>query len=335
MSAEPRKPQVFRLDDPDVRVAAPGESTAGFLDKRAVVVPEMVEPPSLPETPAAPRGRGLGGWLLGFASGLVALAAGLSATALVEEAFARSAVLGWIGVALAAGFVAVLAIVVGREVAGLLRLGKVDALRRAAEAAIASDDGPAARRVVADALALYAARAEMAGARGAAQRLSGEVIDGANRVRAAERALMAELDRKAVRLVTDAAKRVSIVTAVSPRAVFDVAVVTAESARLVRGLADLYGARPGKLGFARLSTAVSAHLVITGGMAMGETLVQQIVGHGLAARLSAKLGEGIVNGLMTARVGLSTIDLVRPLPFSALERPKLGDVMAEITRSGA
>jgi putative membrane protein len=102
----------------------------------------------------------------------------------------------------------------------------------------------------------------------------------------------------------------------------------------VRALADLYGARPGKLGFMRLSRAVSAHLVITGGMAMGETLVQQLIGHGLAARLSAKLGEGVVNGLMTARVGLSTIDLVRPLPFCALDRPKLTDVMAEITRTG-
>lgn len=335
MSQDARKPQVFRLDDPDVRIASPGESTGAFLDKRAVVVPEALDPPVTPEPPTAPaRQRGLGGWLLTLGGGLLSLAAGLSAATLIEEAFARSAVLGWVGLALLAGFVIVLAVIIAREVTGLLRLGKVDALRRSAELVISTDDGALARRVVAETTSLYAHRPDMASARAAADRLGREVIDGADRVRAAERALLGELDKRAVRLVMDAARRVSIVTAISPRAVFDVAIVTAESARLVRALADLYGARPGKLGFARLSKAVSAHLVITGGMAMGETLVQQLIGHGLAARLSAKLGEGVINGLMTARVGLSTIDLVRPLPFSALERPKLTDVMAEITRTG-
>jgi putative membrane protein len=46
----------------------------------------------------------------------------------------------------------------------------------------------------------------------------------------------------------------------------------------------------------------------------------------LAARLSARLGEGIVNGLLTARLGLLTIDVVRPMPFQALPRPVLNDL---------
>ena len=54
--------------------------------------------------------------------------------------------------------------------------------------------------------------------------------------------------------------------------------------------------------------------------------MQQVIGHGLAARLSARLGEGMVNGLLTARLGLLTIDLVRPLPFHELPRPALNDL---------
>ncbi len=60
--------------------------------------------------------------------------------------------------------------------------------------------------------------------------------------------------------------------------------------------------------------------------------VQQIVGHGLAARLSAKLGEGVVNGMMTARIGMAAMETARPLPFSALKRPGMGDFLAALTR---
>ena len=49
-----------------------------------------------------------------------------------------------------------------------------------------------------------------------------------------------------------------------------------------------------------------------------------------AARLSAKLGEGVVNGLMTARIGLSAIDVCRPLPFLAADRPQLKDLTTDL-----
>ncbi|RUW58292.1 DUF697 domain-containing protein, partial [Mesorhizobium sp. M7A.F.Ca.US.008.03.1.1] len=69
----------------------------------------------------------------------------------------------------------------------------------------------------------------------------------------------------------------------------------------------------------------------TGSIAIGDSFVQQIVGHGLAARLSAKLGEGVVNGMMTARIGIAAMETARPLPFSAAKRPGLGDFLSALT----
>ena len=63
-------------------------------------------------------------------------------------------------------------------------------------------------------------------------------------------------------------------------------------------------------------------------------MVQQVIGHGVAARLSARLGEGMINGLLTARLGLLTIDLVRPLPFHELPRPALNDLAGTLLRPG-
>src|SRR5262249_59724794 len=96
-------------------------------------------------------------------------------------------------------------------------------------------------------------------------------------------------------LLLAAAERVSIVTAVSPRALVDLAYVLFESGRLIRRLAELYGGRPGTLGFFRLARDVLAHLAVTGSLAAGDSLVQQLVGHGLAARLSAQLRPSLVH----------------------------------------
>ena len=104
-----------------------------------------------------------------------------------------------------------------------------------------------------------------------------------------------------------------------------------KSGRLIRRLSELYGGRPGTLGFFRLARSVLAHLAVTGAIAAGDDFVQQIVGQGLAARLSAKLGEGVVNGMMTARIGIAAMEAARPLPFAALKRPGMTDFLSALT----
>jgi putative membrane protein len=143
---------------------------------------------------------------------------------------------------------------------------------------------------------------------------------------------MGPLDIEARRLVSVAAQRVSVVTAISPRALIDVLFVAAAAVRLVRQLALLYGGRPGALGMIRLMRHAIAHLAITGGMAASDSMIQQVLGHGIAAKLSQRLGEGILNGLLTARLGLAAIDVTRPLPFTALPRPALGDLAKDLLR---
>jgi putative membrane protein len=159
-----------------------------------------------------------------------------------------------------------------------------------------------------------------------------DIIDGADLVRLAERELMRELDVEARRIVGNAAKRVSMVTAVSPRAMVDMLFVLATAVMVVRRLAYLYGGRPGTLGMIRLFRHVLAHLALTGGMAASDSLIQQVLGHGIAAKLSVRLGEGVLNGLLTARFGLAAIEVTRPLPFAALPPPTLTDVAGNLVR---
>ena len=57
-----------------------------------------------------------------------------------------------------------------------------------------------------------------------------------------------------------------------------------------------------------------------------------MLGHGVAAKLSARLGEGVLNGLLTARLGLAAIEVARPLPFAALPPPTLADIAGDLLR---
>jgi putative membrane protein len=134
---------------------------------------------------------------------------------------------------------------------------------------------------------------------------------------------MGLLDENALGLIARAARRVTILTAITPAAALDIVFVAALNLRMLREIATLYGGRPGTLGTFRLARMVVSHLAVTGGLALSDSLLQHIVGRGLLGRLSARFGEGAVNGILTARIGLAAIDLCRPLPFLTRAKPSL------------
>ncbi|MGH6716150.1 MAG: YcjF family protein [Bradyrhizobium sp.] len=330
----PRKPQTFRLDDPGVIVVdaddagRPARGTIQITpEAESVTLPVPIEPPSLER-----RGFRWGALFWGAAASLVLLGVGLGIAQLVETLFARSEGLGVLALALAGAATLALAVITAREMLGLMRLGAIEKLHARATSALLADDRAGSRIVVRELLRLAHHNPQLARARVTLQGHIDDIIDGADMIRLAERELMTPLDQEARRLVSAAAQRVSIVTAVSPRAVIDVLFVFLAALRLIRQLARLYGGRPGTLGMMRLARQVIAHVAITGGLAASDSVVQQMLGHGIAARLSQRLGEGVLNGLLTARLGLAAIEVTRPLPFTALPRPALTDLAKDLLR---
>lgn len=337
MSEKTRKPATFKLDDANVVVVdadEPGRAARGTVRITPEAEPAPAQlPVPLQVRPAAVRRRFGWGTMFWIATaGLVLLGSGLAIVKLVEDLFARSESLGWLGLGFAAAAGLALAVVTGREVFGLLRLAAIEKLHARAAAVLASDDRAESRIIVDDLLKLAHQNPHLARARAALTEHSGDIIDGADMIRLAERELMTPLDQEARRIVSVAAQRVSVVTAVSPRALFDVLFVFVAALKMIRQLVRLYGGRPGALGMISLLRHVITHLAITGGMAAGDSLLQQMLGHGIAAKLSQRLGEGVLNGLLTARLGLAAIDVTRPLPFTALPRPALTDLASDLLR---
>jgi putative membrane protein len=330
-----RRPAAFRLDDPDVIVAeqAPEKNYPAQASVRVIPEDENAALPVPVEAVAVKRGWRWGTLFWSALGGLVALGASLAVTRLVEDLFARSDALGYVGLALAILLAAAFLAIVVREAYGLLRLATIEKLHRRAEEAIASDERAEGRAVASELVSLLKRVPQLARARTNVESHLDDIIDGGDLVRLTERELMRPLDQEAVRLVSAAAKRVSVVTAVSPRALIDMGFVLVTTLALVRRLALLYGGRPGALGLFRLLRLSIAHLAVTGGLAAGDSLIHQMFGHGIAAKLSAKLGEGVLNGLLTARLGLAAIEVTRPLPFTALPRPAMGTVAGDLLKS--
>ena len=342
-SDTPRRPAVFDIDNPKApRESEPGRAPRHFDDPDIHLTPDEEDPflndaetiaaEELEPPVATMKKRGFSfSKLAGIAFGiLLSLAIGLWIDDLVRSLFARAPWLGWVALAaVVIGGIAAL-VVAAREVIAIMRLGAIQHIKIKMEDAHAGSDARAARTAVRELSALLAAKAETARGRQRLADLDDEVIDAPQLVEFCEREMMTPLDRKARALILGASKRVSVVTAISPRAAVDILYVFYESIRLIRNMAELYGGRPGSVGMFRLIRDVLSHLAVTGSIAVGDSLIQQVLGHGLASKLSARFGEGMINGLMTARIGIAAMDLCRPMPFHALKRPGIGDFIGDL-----
>jgi len=314
---EARLPRAFAAD-----AVADAPETVDSLSEAAP------DPDALPV--AAPRMGWVARILWGTASLLVSLGLGLALNALITSLFVTNPWLGWVGLTILGLFLLALIALIIREVASLWRLRTLDHLKTQSATVFATDNLKQASNILGELTAIYAARADLARPLARLRNDETQFFDGGELLKFGERTLMAPLDARARALTAASARRVALVTAVSPRALVDIAYVVWESIRLGGAVARLYGARPGLWGTWRLIGAILGHLAVTGGLVLTDGVVEQLVGQGLAARLSQRLGEGVVNGLMTVRVGIAAMRVVRPLPFTTEPQPMVRDFLPEL-----
>ncbi len=269
---------------------------------------------------ARPPSR-LGRWFWRLAAALFSLVLGVTAWNWVTGLLVSVPVLGWVAVVLVGGLVVVLFALALREIAALARLARLDAIQRDAEQALAAGDVAAARAVVAQIERLYAGRPETEWGRARLAERQGEVFDADGLLALTAREVLGPLDRAAEREVEAAARTVAVVTAVVPLALADVVTALAANLRMIRRIAEVYGGRGGAFGSVRLIRGVMGHLVATGAVAVGDDLISSVAGGGVLSKISRRFGEGVVNGALTARVGVAAMEVCRPIPFAAGERP--------------
>ncbi|MYM54913.1 YcjF family protein [Thalassovita mangrovi] len=277
---------------------------------------------------AARKPSRLGRWILGLALSFIGAVVSVAAWDFVTGLISRSPVLGMAVAVLGIALLLAVAIAVIRELAAFSRLARIDTLHKRAEEALSEDDIEKARAVTGGLMRLYAARSEMDWARARFEERQGEQFDASALMDLAEVELLASLDKAAQAEVQAAARQVAAVTAIVPLALADVAAALTSNLRMIRRVAEIYGGRSGTLGSWRLMRAVMTHLVATGAVAAGDDMLGTLAGGGLLSKLSRRFGEGVVNGALTARVGVAAMEVCRPVPFTRKRRPSVSALVS-------
>lgn len=129
-----------------------------------------------------------------------------------------------------------------------------------------------------------------------------------------EHFVLSELDKQAQQLVYRAATDTSLAVAISPFALADMLLVLWRSSRLLRELAQLYGGAIGQLRSLVLLKRFMAALLWAGGSELVLDMASDVVGSELTAKISARAGQGVIAGLLVARLGNLAQQQLRPFP---------------------
>ncbi|OIQ30575.1 MAG: hypothetical protein BM562_09540 [Alphaproteobacteria bacterium MedPE-SWcel] len=309
-----QKPVVFELEP---------EEQAGPNVRDAPPVPEFEEQTARQtriETLAGGHRSGWSRWVWSLLAGLVATIVSVAAWDYASSLLDRLPVLGLIVSAAMVALALAALVFCLKEMAALGRLRRVDGLRAACAAARAGEVQQAQTQVAA-LQRFYAGRSDLDWARRTLTDRKADIFDADALIDLAEAELMRPLDARAVAEIEAAARQVAGVTALVPLALADVITALVASLRMIRRIAETYGGRSGLFSSWRLTRAVLSHLVATGAVAVGDDLLEPLLGGSILSRLSRRFGEGLVNGALTARVGLAAMEVCRPMEFQALQKP--------------
>ena len=253
-------------------------------------------------------------WLSRILLGLLVAVLGTFVTGTIwnfsVELIETSTILGWTFISLLASLI--LGFTWG-EATSYHRLQKMTGLQQLHKDALHFGDANKARRLVQKIATLYRKHPQLQDvAENLVERVSSEV-DAEAMLALAESQLMQPLDALAEQEVVKTVRRVAVLTAVMPAPALDLLTVLGANFMMVRRVAEIYCGRPGALGSWRIARRIVTHLASTAAMSiLGETLAGSWM-----SKLVGRLGEGAINGALTARIGLTAIDVCRPMQFQS------------------
>lgn len=138
------------------------------------------------------------------------------------------------------------------------------------------------------------------------------------------------LDNQARREISRSAAESTLMIAVSPLALVDMAFIAWRNLRLINRIAALYGIELGYYSRIRLFRLVLLNIAFAGASELVREVGMDWVGQDIAARLSTRAAQGIGAGLLTARLGIKAMELCRPLPWIGEDKPRLGDFRRQL-----
>ncbi len=274
-------------------------------------------------------------WLKLFLGGAAAFAlgvVGLDAYDYAVSLFERSVWLGGAFSALLALAVTGALGVVGREVLSLRKLARVDDLRTEGERLMTSEAHGQAENFLRKVEKLYRDRTELDQPIWRFHDQASDALNDRERIELFAGTVFKPIDEEAYRIVKRSSRDIGVLTALTPVGALDSLIVLVRTVTMMRSIARLYGVRPGFAGTIRIAKRGVRNIVIAGVGELVSHAAVETAGASLLSILSARAGQGAVNGLLAARIGLSIMQICRPIPFTQNELPSLKKFRTEILK---
>ncbi|MBD0785532.1 TIGR01620 family protein [Vibrio sp. Y2-5] len=142
--------------------------------------------------------------------------------------------------------------------------------------------------------------------------------------------VVSEQDKKATQLVSKFSTEAAALVAISPLAIADMLLVAWRNFTMIDQLAQLYGVELGYWSRLKLFKSVLVNMAAAGASELVIDASMDLLSMDLAGKVSARAGQGIGVGILTARLGLKAMTLLRPLPWHKDRAVKLSAIRKQI-----
>lgn len=151
----------------------------------------------------------------------------------------------------------------------------------------------------------------------------------AEQLRLYSRQVLSKVDKKALDKVSKYSTESVVLVALSPIAIVDMMLMLWRNLKMINEIASLYGLKLSYWSRIKLLKQVFINMVYAGATELIADVGTDLLGADLLGKLSARLAQGLGAGMLTARLGLKTMHLCRPIPFEE-NAPKLKDVRKQL-----
>lgn len=142
--------------------------------------------------------------------------------------------------------------------------------------------------------------------------------------------VVAEQDKQATRIVSQHATEAAALVAISPLAVADMLLVAWRNFKMIDNLSEIYGIELGYWSRLSLFKSVLINMAAAGASELAIDAGMDLMSMDLAGKVSARAGQGLGIGILTARLGLKSMSLLRPTPWHEDRAVKLGAIRKQI-----
>jgi putative membrane protein len=116
--------------------------------------------------------------------------------------------------------------------------------------------------------------------------------------------------------VTRFSSKTGITVALSPWAAVDMALSLWSNIKMIDEIGQVYGVRPSFINRIAMLKNIIGHLAVAGASELAvDQILEEVGGASIASHFSVRLSQGLGVGLYSAKIGLATMTVSRPMEF--------------------